>query len=146
MRPPRIPVLLPLAHDVVYFLTLSTKPKQNALANNTAWTAIAATLEKLDRWEKICALAMPDHLHLVVAPLDRDLSVSDFLKWFKRWFNQTQPHPSWHWQEGGFDRLLRSAESIDEKWGYIRENPVRAGLVARWQNWPYRLGFQEDEP
>ena len=45
----------------------------------------------------------------------------------------------------GFDRLLRTSESIHEKWNYIRENPVRAGLVGHWKQWPYRKGFFDDE-
>jgi hypothetical protein len=27
----------------------------------------------------------------------------------------------------------------------IRENPVRAGLVEHWKQWPYRHGFFDDE-
>ena len=45
---------------------------------------------------------------------------------------------------GGFDRLLRTSESVHEKWNYIRENPVRAGLVAQWKHWPYQRGFSAD--
>ena len=48
----------------------------------------------------------------------------------------------WQWQAGSFDRLLRSDESTEEKWQYIRENPVRAGLVENWRDWPYRVGFE----
>ena len=39
-----------------------------------------------------------------------------------------------HWQKGLFDHVLRSGESYDEKWDYVRENPVRAGLVQDWEN------------
>jgi putative transposase len=64
----------------------------------------------------------------------------------KRWFNETHELPGkCQWQPGGFDRLLRTSESIHEKWNYIRENPVRAGLVAHWKEWPYRHGFSDDE-
>ena len=35
------------------------------------------------------------------------------------------------WQEESFDHALRSAESLKEKIEYIRQNPVRRGLVAR---------------
>jgi REP-associated tyrosine transposase len=49
------------------------------------------------------------------------------------------------WQPGGFDRLLRMSESIHEKWNYIRENPVRAGLVAHWKEWRYQKGFADHE-
>ncbi len=50
------------------------------------------------------------------------------------------------WQKGFFDHILRSAESYDQKWDYVRQNPVRAGLVREAQDWPYqgevfRLGY-----
>ena len=41
------------------------------------------------------------------------------------------------WQAEFFDHLLRSHESWTEKWTYVHENPVRAGLVARAEDWPY---------
>jgi len=34
------------------------------------------------------------------------------------------------WEEESFDHVLRSDESLKEKSEYIRQNPVRAGLVA----------------
>ena len=42
------------------------------------------------------------------------------------------------WQPGFFDHILRSDESYGEKWNYIHENPVRAGLVKSADNWPYQ--------
>jgi hypothetical protein len=33
--------------------------------------------------------------------------------------------------------MLRSSESYSEKWDYVVENPVRAGLVGRADDWPY---------
>ena len=41
------------------------------------------------------------------------------------------------WQEEFFDHVLRSDESYAAKWEYVRRNPVRAGLVARAEDWPY---------
>jgi len=35
------------------------------------------------------------------------------------------------WEEESFDHVLRSDESWEEKREYIRQNPVRAGLVKR---------------
>ena len=40
-------------------------------------------------------------------------------------------------QAGGFHRRLRDGESYAQKWQYVRENPVRAKLVARPEDWPY---------
>jgi putative transposase len=39
---------------------------------------------------------------------------------------------------GFFDPVLRSNESYGQKWNYGRENPVRAGLVEKAQDWPYQ--------
>jgi hypothetical protein len=41
------------------------------------------------------------------------------------------------WQREFHDRLLRSEEKAGEKWQYIRENPVRAGLCAVPEDYPY---------
>jgi putative transposase len=91
-------------------------------------------------------------LHILAAPASRDESISDFSKWFKRWFNEAYrtsncgpPVPDaatdWRWQEGCFDRLLRFDESLSEKWEYLRQNPVRVGLVEHLEDWPYQFQF-----
>ena len=35
-----------------------------------------------------------------------------------------------HWQEGFFDHLLRSSESYDQKWDYVRGIPVAPDSAA----------------
>ena len=42
------------------------------------------------------------------------------------------------WERGLFDHLIRNAESYAQKWEYVRQNPVRAGLVERAEDWPYQ--------
>lgn len=42
------------------------------------------------------------------------------------------------WQPGFFDHLLRNDESYAQKWNYVRENPVRAGLARTSDEWPYQ--------
>ncbi len=46
-----------------------------------------------------------------------------------------------NWQPGCFDRLLRSDESLHDKWLYVQENPVRAGLVKHSRDRPYQIGL-----
>ena len=43
-----------------------------------------------------------------------------------------------HWQKGFFDHVMRSGELYSEKWNYVRDNPVRAGLVAEADAWPFQ--------
>ena len=153
--PPRIPNWLPWEQRTIYFITLCVEHRKAVLATDRAWQICRIIFEKLDRWTILSALSMPDHLHALIAPVsDRDASISTFAKWFKRWFNEVywncRPsvsdgrHSEWHWQEGCFDRLLRSDESLSEKWEYVRQNPVRAGLVTDPDEWPYQFQFNKD--
>ena len=41
------------------------------------------------------------------------------------------------WQSESFDRVLRSSENLDAKVECLLENPVRAGLVVRWTDYPW---------
>jgi REP element-mobilizing transposase RayT len=149
MRPPRIPNWLPWEQEFIYFITFCIEKRRPVLANPSAWRIILSTFERLNQWPTLAAIAMPDHLHILTAPLDREASVSAYSKWFKRWFNAAYCRPSmsdgfphlqsWQWQEGCFDRLLRSDESLSDKWAYLRENPVRAGLIKDSDDWPYQF-------
>lgn len=83
---------------------------------------------------------MPDHIHLFVA-LEQDKNLSVWMKSMKNSVSRTlrgSGVESPHWQKGFFDHVLRSGESYSQKWEYVRDNPVRVGLVKRWEDWPYR--------
>jgi hypothetical protein len=42
------------------------------------------------------------------------------------------------WQRDFWDSQLRKEESYSEKWQYVVENQVRAGLVAHSADWPHQ--------
>jgi REP-associated tyrosine transposase len=138
--PPHIPVLLGLDQSVIYFVTFCVERRLPVLANETAFLAFRNAIADL-RWHVIAAVLMPDHVHLLAAPMNRDAAVGELSAAIKRRVRKTL-NADWQWQPGCFDRLLRQEESAQEKWHYIRENPVRAGLVSRWPDWPYRIGFE----
>ncbi len=84
---------------------------------------------------------MPDHIHLFVVIDDQRLSLSDWGKSLKNALSKTlriQGVPSPHWQKGFFDHVLRNDESYAAKWEYACNNPVRAGLVKRWEDWQFQ--------
>jgi REP element-mobilizing transposase RayT len=63
---------------------------------------------------------MADHLHMLIgvpgnAQLSRD------------------------WQRNFFDHRLWHNESLAEKFEYICQNPVRAGLITQGEEWPYAI-------
>jgi putative transposase len=144
-RPPKVPNLLPLEQPTIYFLTICVDRRKPVLTNPQAWQCIREQFKRLEekkRWNIVAALAMPDHLHWLAGPVEREESVIEFVRWFKRRFNASL-NPQWRWQKGCFDRFLRSDESAQQKWDYIRQNPVRAGLVESPERWPYQMGFEE---
>jgi putative transposase len=141
-HPARIPVWLPWEQSVIYFVTICVKDRKSVLANEAAFNAFNYAAAKLQEWRVLAAILMPDHLHAVVAPSERDAQLGNFSAALKRWMRK-ELNASWEWQPGCFDRLLRSNESLHEKWLYIQENPVRAGLVKDWKDWPYRVEFNE---
>jgi putative transposase len=84
---------------------------------------------------------MPDHIHLFVSFQPGTIALSDWMKSLKNTLSKTlraMGKPAPHWQDGFFDHVLRSSESYEQKWRYVRENPVRAGLVPRTEDWPYQ--------
>src|SRR5207244_26931 len=48
-----------------------------------------------------------------------------------------------HCQRNFFDHRLRHGESEAEKFEYIRQNPVRAGLISAEEEWPYLLSQEK---
>jgi REP element-mobilizing transposase RayT len=82
---------------------------------------------------------MPDHVHLFVQG-DDQFNLSSWIGGLKRALSVAvqSDHSRPTWQPGFFDHLLRSDESYDGKWQYVRENPVRAGLVPIADDWPHQ--------
>ena len=83
------------------------------------------------------AVVMPDHVHLLLTTL-RDkqgwpFELPKILKLIKgtsaRSVNKLLGTEGPIWQDESFDHVLRSSESLQEKLEYIRQNPVRRGLV-----------------
>ena len=81
---------------------------------------------------------MPDHIHVFVATDDEKITLSEWMKSLKNAISKTlrlSGVDAPHWEKTFFDHLLRSSESYTEKWSYVRENPVRAGLVQKAEEW-----------
>jgi REP-associated tyrosine transposase len=142
-HPPRIPVWLRSDQSVVYFVTICVANRKAVLANERAFHAFRNAVARLQHWRVIAAVLMPDHLHAIVAPNDREFRVGNFSAALKRWMRK-ELEASWSWQPGSFDRLLRSGDSLEGKRRYLQDNPVRAGVVKHWSDWPYRIGLDEE--
>ena len=80
---------------------------------------------------------MPDHLHLFVKG-DGNFMLPRWVGGLKRAIAVELACRSGKlWQPGFFDHILRSDESYAQKWEYVLQNPVRAGLVKNPEDWRY---------
>jgi putative transposase len=50
------------------------------------------------------------------------------------------------WQTESFDRVVRSSESLEQKVAYVLANPLRRGLVGRWEEYPWIWRREYDNP
>lgn len=101
------------------------------------------------------AVVMPEHVHLIFTPLvngtERAVwSLAEITNAIKgtsaHKINQSLRRKGTVWQSESFDHVLRSSEGLDEKVHYVLENPVRRGLVDRWEDYPWTWHKQMKSP
>ena len=87
-----------------------------------------------------CAVVMPDHVHLVLAPFPEwslEFVVGRIKSVSARRINAARHTKGHVWQHESFDHLLRLGESGRKKALYVCENPVRAGLADSPDDYPW---------
>ena len=83
---------------------------------------------------------MPDHVHLAVEGSRPDSDLRRFAKVAKQrvaYIARTEFQIPYVWQDGYYERVLRTYEGMDKLIRYILDNPVRAGLVERAEQFPH---------
>jgi putative transposase len=126
----------------IYFLTACSASRCKILSSTALHEAFRAFGDHAsDRGAWIGRyILMPDHLHLFIAVDDELIKLPLWVKSLKNALSKQLRDngvPSPHWQKGFFDHVLRSGESYRAKWDYVRDNPVRAGLIANADDWPF---------
>ncbi len=126
----------------IYFITACThkrRPILNDAVVHEQWIDFGKAGAAHGAWLGAYVL-MPDHVHTFVVIDDQRLKLSIWTKSLKNALSEVlrgKRIPSPHWQKGFFDRVLRSGDSYSAKWEYVHDNPVRAGLVKDWSDWPF---------
>ena len=124
-------------HDATFFITICTELRgTNQLCLEKVGTDALKSIRHYNekqKWFCHLALLMPDHVHFILSFPDI-ASFSPVIGDWKRWL--TIRHKV-RWQENFFDHRLRRDENFNQKADYILHNPVRAGFVAKPEDWPY---------
>lgn len=83
-------------------------------------------------------MIMPDHMYFFCSPLDETVVIEKWITFWKRQLRRELGRDAPRFQSDSFHHRLRGQESYTEKWDYVQANPVRAGLVAKAEDWPYQ--------
>jgi len=86
------------------------------------------------------AIVMPDHAHLMFR-LFHKTNLSQVLRLIKgrsaRHINQFLMRQGSFWMDESFDHIIRNEAELEEKIEYMRQNPVKRGLVIRPEDYKW---------
>ena len=154
-------------------LTFSCLHQKPLLTNADCCGRLARTLDDACRstsFELVAFVFMPNHVHLLLNPLEDAPAISHLLDRIKQPFSKeikelltkgnqrllrqltVQERPARtcfrFWQEGpGYDRNIYSKEAMTASLDYIHNNPVKGGLCERAIDWKWSSArFYLSEP
>jgi putative transposase len=137
---PHNPPLYLRPEEELYFITICSQNRgsRELLDQDRASKILDAAIYRHENgiWFARIFLVMPDHVHALINFHNSDHPMRKAVLDFKRWTARTG---SFHWQPDFFDHRLRAEDSMRAKADYILENPVRAGLVEKAEDWPHRF-------
>ena len=144
-RPVRKPIRLP---DGVYrepgrlfSITIGTAPRSPVFADIAFGHECVSHLRDVrhDAGTPVYAYClMPDHVHLLLGIAQGTALPRVLGKWKSlcAQSRRVRTGSGFFWQRSFYDRALRGSEEIEKVALYILGNPVRAGLVADFHDYP----------
>jgi REP element-mobilizing transposase RayT len=126
-----------------YSITKAVNHRRPVLAHPAHAKVISDSWNYLRSKNRIKLFAfciMLDHFHMTICLMPgEDLSkvFEDSGKFTARELNRLLGRQGQFWQEGFHDHRCRDEAELHDLSQYIEHNPIRAGLVARAEDWPY---------
>lgn len=88
---------------------------------------------------------MPNHVHLVFTPRPRADGRYYALAWIMQRLkgstayraNKVLGRQGAFWQHESYDHYIRNGRELERVIAYVLNNPVKAGLAASWDEWPW---------
>jgi len=139
--PVHMPVHESFNLSVIVFLTVCTQDHKPLLARKEIHELLRSIWSEAGYWVVGRYVLMPNHLQLFCAPAGVEYpSLANWVRFWKSRVSQAWPWPEEQpiWQRSFWDTQLRKEERYSEKWEYVRQNPLRKGLVSRPEDWPYQ--------
>jgi len=139
-RPVHLPAIDKGNPAIIQFVTLCTAGRLPYLNHAAAHPWLHEVFGRQTRFHIGRYVIMPNHLHLFCSPAT--IPPESLAKWMS--FMKSEIARGWPvrvpklWQRDHWDTQLRSGEHYSSRWAYVRDNPVRAGLVDNADDWPYQ--------
>ena len=145
-HPVHFPPVQHFNEPAIIFLTVCTQDRKRILASDDIVALLLDSWREATSWMVGRFIVMPDHLHLFCAPAENlARPVNQWVRFWKTLASRRWPRPDEQpiWQLDFWDTQLRCGTHYDEKWEYVRQNPVRGGLVSEPDAWPYQGELNE---
>jgi len=124
---------------VIVYVTVCTDKRKKILCGTAIHELLLKAWSSAGSWLVGRYVVMPDHSHLFCSPAAVDSpALGKWVQYWKTLVSREWPKPDEQpiWQKSFWDTQLRSCDRYKEKWNYVRNNPVRAGLCAKSEDWP----------
>ena len=132
----------------VYLVTTVCQGRRPCFVSTEQAVPVAELLREDRLWRDstaLCWVLMPDHLHIVLR-LGESEPLSSLMNRVKSLTSSAAGVPGSMpvWMRGFHDRALRRDEDLAAMIRYVGANPLRAGLVAAGEAYPYLGGTWMD--
>ncbi len=145
----RLPYEVYSDHGSTWHVTIGAKDRPvRPFADEMLAQSIIALLDNRGRRSGVTLhlyCLMPDHLHLIMQMASGNLIdvVSELKSATTRvWWSHGGRGRLW--QPSFYDHGIREAQDFEAIAAYVLENPVRAGLVEEWEDYPHIGGTMID--
>jgi len=124
---------------IILHVTVCTWEKRPILAKNDVHQTLITAWQQADDWAVGNYMIMPDHIHMFCSPSRRIRHpVKKWVEFWKRLAGQLHPLLKGVFEWDCWDTQMRTQGHYCRKLEYVTENPVRAELVERSEDWPYQ--------
>jgi len=136
-------VLFVEGQPTIIFDTVCTKDRKPGLACNEVHHLLREVWEDASAWLMGRYVIMPDHIHFFAAATETNIDYDNWVAYWKSQFSKRHKNRDHRWQSDHWDTRMRNEDVYEEKWEYVRWNPVRHELVANPEDWLFQGEIHE---
>lgn len=129
----------------VYFITFNTWEKLELTPEARQVVFNACLFFNNKRYQIFVLVVMKDHVHMLIQPWlkseNKFWSLTSIMHSIKSYsanqISQVMKHIGTVWQDERYDHIIRNEQELQGYWEYIRQNPVKSGLSATPEEYPF---------